>query len=104
MATREIEEAIIAEDAADPTDRQREAVEVTEWRSSHRRVTQQRTQVRMVYRHTLTLECGHTEHRTGGRPGATISRVKCSSCVTPIVEEARPRGWLERLITGRRDQ
>jgi hypothetical protein len=103
MATREIEEAII-EDATDEWDGQREAVEAIEWRSSHRRVLEQRTQVRMVYQHTLVLECGHTEHRTGGRAGATISRAKCSSCAPtpPVVEEAQPKGWLERLLPGRR--
>ena len=73
-------------------------------RSTHRTVLTQTTQVRQVYRHALLLECGHTEYRTGGRAGTTISRVKCSSCAptAPIAEEAKPRGWLERLITGRR--
>jgi len=74
--------------------------------STHRTVTSQTTQVRMVYHHTLALECGHTEHRTGGRPGSVIGRVNCSSCApTPaVVEETKPKGWLERLITGRRTQ
>jgi len=74
--------------------------------STHRTVTSQTTQVRMVYHHTLALECGHTEHRTGGRPGSVIGRVNCSSCApTPaVVEETKPRGWLERLIPGRRSQ
>jgi len=81
-------------------------VKATKRRSSHRRVVEQRTQARTVYQHTLTLECGHTEHRTGGRPGATISRVKCSACapVPPAVAEARPQGWLGRLLPGRRAQ
>ena len=81
-----------------------EPINATRRRSSHRRVTQQRTQVRMVYRHTLTLECGHTAYRTGGRAGATISRAKCSSCAPTqtVVEEAKPKGWLERLLPGRR--
>jgi len=92
------------DDAADERERQeeqREAIETTEWRSSHRRVTQQQTRVRMVYQHTLTLECGHTELRTGGPPGATIRRVKCNTCApaSPIAEESTPRGWLGRLLS-----
>ena len=49
-------------------------------RSTHRTVLTQTTQVRQVYRHALLLECGHTEYRTGGRPGAVLRRVKCASC------------------------
>ena len=95
MATSEDD---IAEDVAEPATRRRQ--------SSHRTVLSQTTRVRMVYHHTLQLECGHTELRTGGRTGATIRRVMCSSCApTPsVVEEAKPMGWLERLITGRREQ
>ena len=72
--------------------------------STHRTVTSQTTQVRQVYRHSLLLECGHTEYRTGDRAGSTISRAKCSSCApTPrVAEEAKPRGWVARLIMGRR--
>jgi len=107
MATREDYDAII-EDADDEWDRHREAVEAVEPQlpGGQRAVVEQRTRVRMVYQHTLVLECGHTEHRTGSRTGAAIRRAKCSSCAPTqtVVEEAKPRGWLERFITGRRDQ
>jgi hypothetical protein len=74
--------------------------------SAYRTVRSQTTQVRQVYRHSLLLECGHVVHRTGGRPGVVLRWAQCLTCVpTPTVEEeTKPRGWLERLITGRRDQ
>jgi len=75
--------------------------------SAYRTVKSQTTQVRQVYRHSLLLECGHVVHRTGGRPGVVLRWAQCLACVptAPAVEEeTKPRGWLERLITGRRSQ
>ena len=105
MATRESDDAIIVEDAADEWERQREAKEAAEYRplSGQRPVVSQATRIRMVYHHTLTLSCGHTEYRTGGKVGVKVHRAKCSSCPpAPVIEDAKPRGWLERFITGRR--
>ena len=104
-----IEEGII-EDEAERWDSQRASAGPTSRRrqSSHRTVVSQATRVvhTMTYRHTLALECGHTEFRTGGQVGARLRRVKCSTCATtastpPVAEESRPRGWWERFIPGR---
>jgi hypothetical protein len=111
MATSEDGIVEDAEDAEDQRDRQDASTEPAKRQrpSSHRTVVSQVTQVRMVYRHTLTLECGHTEHRTGGRTGGVSRRVKCTACAAscaasaPIVEEPRKNllGMLEKLILGR---
>jgi hypothetical protein len=96
MAT---EDGIVEDAPAEPATRRRQ--------SSHRTVVSQVTRVRVVYHHDLTLECGHVEHRVRRKPGMMFRSLKCFSCTPtapPVVEEAKPMGWLERLIPGRRAQ
>ena len=100
MTLEECDDAIIAADAADVWEQQRAAIEAHMSPSGQREVVRQTTRVRTIYKHTLTLSCGHTEYRTGGQVGIVIRRVRCAACApaSPVVEEAKPKGWLERLL------
>jgi hypothetical protein len=95
-----LDDAIIATDG---WEQQRAATEARISPSGHRAVVRQTTRERTIYRHELTLSCGHTEYRTGGGVGIVIRRVRCAACApaSPVVEEAKARGWLERLLPRR---